>query len=121
VPLVTKSGTAATELIRVRLTDLATPLADGFLRHPDATFTEVLFNIAEAQTKPKVEPHGVADNFDRKAVVLIFGSGRQCIHALITSYQTAASQASQEVDNARAALHSAFATLRTLTPVRGSA
>jgi hypothetical protein len=73
MPLVPRSWTAATELIGIRLAKLATPLADGFIRHPDATFTQELFDIAEAQTKPKVQPHGVADDLDRKAVILIFG------------------------------------------------
>jgi hypothetical protein len=73
-------------LIGVLLAKLATPLADGFVGHPDATFTEELFHIPEAQTEPKVQPHGVANNLYRKAVILIFDGSRRYVHALITSY-----------------------------------
>ena len=50
VPLVTKPRTPAPELIRVRLAELAAPLADGLIRHRDATFTEELFHIPETYT-----------------------------------------------------------------------
>jgi hypothetical protein len=40
------------------------------------------------------------DNLHRKAVILIFGGSRRCVYALITSDQTAVSQASQEVQKA---------------------
>jgi hypothetical protein len=100
VPLIARPRTAATELISVRLAKRVTPLAEGFIRHPDATFTEELFDIPEAQTKPKVQPYGVAEHLSRKAVILICGGSRRCIHGLITSYKTPALQASQEVDNA---------------------
>jgi hypothetical protein len=36
----------------------------------------------------------------RKAVILIVGGSDRCVHALITSSETAAGQASQEGDNA---------------------
>jgi hypothetical protein len=42
----------------------------------------------------------VADNLHKKAVILIFCGSRRYVYALITSYQTAALQAFQEVDNA---------------------
>ena len=100
VPLVPGPRTAATELISIRLAKLATPLADGFIRHRDATFTEELFHIPETQTEPKVQPHGVADDLNGKAMILIFGDSQRCVHALITSYQPAELQASREVDNA---------------------
>jgi hypothetical protein len=100
VPLITWPRTAAPELIGIRLAKLAAPLTDGLIGQGNATFTQQLFHIPEAQTESKVQPDRVADNLHRKAVILIFGGGRRCVHALITSYQTAASQASQEVDNA---------------------
>jgi hypothetical protein len=99
VPLASRPRTVA-ELIGVLLAQLAAPLADSLIGHHNSTFTEELFHIPKTQAEAKVQPHSVTDNFDRKAVVLIFGSGRRCLHALITSYQTAASQASQEVENA---------------------
>jgi hypothetical protein len=42
----------------------------------------------------------MADNFDRETVILIFGGRRRGVHAVTTSHQTVALQASQEVDNA---------------------
>ena len=75
VPLITRPGTAATELIGIRLATLATPFPNRFLRHEHATFTQQLFDIAEAQTKPKVPPHRVADDFHRNPVSLIGDGG----------------------------------------------
>ena len=71
VPLVPGPGTSATELIGILLAKLAAPLADGFVGHDDPTFKQQLFHIAKAQAEPKVQPHGVADDLDRKAVILI--------------------------------------------------
>jgi hypothetical protein len=85
VPLVAGPRTPATELIGIRLAKLVTPLADGLIRHLDATFTQELFHIPDTQTESKVLPDGVADNLHRKAVILIFGGSQRCVHALITS------------------------------------
>jgi hypothetical protein len=73
VPLIAGPRTAATELIGVLLTELATPLANRLIRHGHATFTQELFHIPDAQTESEVQPDGVADNLHRKAVILIFG------------------------------------------------
>jgi hypothetical protein len=86
VPLVPGPRTPATELIRVRLAEFAIPLADSFVSHLDTTFTEEFFPIPETQTEPKVQPDSVADDLYRKAMMLIYGGSRRCVHALITSY-----------------------------------
>jgi hypothetical protein len=78
------------------------PLANGLIRHAHAAFQPYLFHIPKAQAKSEVQPDRVADNLHRKAVMLIFGGSQRCVHALITSYQTAAWQASPEVHNAYA-------------------
>ena len=54
VPLVTVSRTAAPELIGVLLTELTSPLANRLIRHSNATFTQELFHIPEAQTESEV-------------------------------------------------------------------
>jgi len=71
VPLVTRPRPATTQLIGIVLTKRATPFADRLIRHRDATFTEEFFHIAEAEAEAKVQSHGVADDLDRKAVMLI--------------------------------------------------
>jgi hypothetical protein len=72
VPLVPGPWTATPELVGVLLAKLATPLADRFIRHDDSTFQEQFLDIAETQAEAKVQPHGVANDLDRKPVILIF-------------------------------------------------
>ena len=71
VPLVTGPGTPTTELIGIVLAKFAAPLANGLIGHDHTTFEQQFFDIAEAQAEAEVQPHGVADNFSRKAMVLI--------------------------------------------------
>src|SRR5215813_7448585 len=54
VPIIAGPGTAATELIRILLAELATPLANRLIGHDDSTFKQQLFDITEAEAKPKV-------------------------------------------------------------------
>ncbi len=42
---------------------LLTPLANGFTRHRDSTFSEEFFDLTKAQTGSMIEPAGVADAF----------------------------------------------------------
>ncbi len=86
VPLVTRPWTATTELIRIRLAKLAAPFADRFIRHDDATFQEELFYIPKTQTEAKVQPHSVAHDLDREAVMFVFRVGTGNVHAGITSH-----------------------------------
>lgn len=61
-----------------------------------AAFKEEFFHIPEAEAEPKVQPHSVTDNFNRKAMILIFrGSGR-CLHATTLPHHVWA----QQVDDA---------------------
>jgi hypothetical protein len=102
VPFIAGPGTAATELISILLAELATPFANRLIGHDDSTFKQQLFDIAEAEAKPKVQPHRVADYFRRKAVVLIVVGSWWHIHAWIRSHQAEALQGPQQVDNAMA-------------------
>jgi hypothetical protein len=54
VPLVAGPGASVTRLIAIVLAKLATPLANGLIRHDHATFKQQLFDITEAQTEPEV-------------------------------------------------------------------
>jgi len=100
MPFIPWPRTAATELVCILSTKLATPLADRLIGHSHPSFQQQLFYIPETQAEPEIQLHGMADNFDGKTVVLILDGRRRGVHALITSYLTAALQASQEVDNA---------------------
>jgi hypothetical protein len=81
------------------LAKLVTPFANGIVGYGSPPFTQELFAITEAQTEAAGKPDGGADNLHRKAVLRIFGAGGRGVHALMTSYHTAASQASQEINN----------------------
>ena len=48
LPRVTRPRAAATELIRILLSEFATPFPDCFIGHEHVTFTQELFHIAEA-------------------------------------------------------------------------
>ena len=56
--------------------ELPAPLPNGFVRHDDAAFGQQILNIPEAQAVSVVQPHGVADDFGRKAVPKVAGSTR---------------------------------------------
>jgi hypothetical protein len=57
------------------LTELATPLADGFIGHHDAAGEQQLFHVAVAEAEAAIEPDRVADDLDRKAVIFIAVDG----------------------------------------------
>ena len=58
-----------------------------FVRHEHATDAEELFDIAVAQTKTAIQPHGMADDFSRKAVILVSIGGGWCVHATSMPYR----------------------------------
>ena len=47
------------------------PLADGLIRDCDAAFGQEVFDIAEAQCEPMVEPHRSRDDFGRESISAI--------------------------------------------------
>jgi hypothetical protein len=71
VPLVARSRAPATQLTRISLPKLPAPFADSFVRDNDAMGEQQLFNIPVAEIKPLIQPRTVADDFGRKAVVLV--------------------------------------------------
>lgn len=70
-PLVTGPRPSPPELVGMLLAELAAPFADRLTSHGNATFNRQLFHIAEAQTESKGQPHSVADNLNRKTMVLV--------------------------------------------------
>src|SRR5215475_4687291 len=71
VPFIAWSGTTTSQLIRIVLPEGATPLPDGFIRHNNAAGEQEFFDISIAQAEAIIEPHAVADDVRRKAVVLV--------------------------------------------------
>jgi hypothetical protein len=71
MPRVTWLGAPATQLVRVGLTKLSTPLANRFIRHEDAAGKQQIFDIPVAEAEPVVQPHTMADDLDRKAIILV--------------------------------------------------
>src|SRR5713226_5352724 len=96
VPLVPRLGTAATELIGILLAELAAPFPNRFVGHAHAAFEQYFLHIAEAYTEPEVQPHRMANDFDREPVIRIFDGGGQCVHAATFPCNRGARQ----VDNA---------------------
>jgi len=59
LPFVTGPGAAATELLGILVGQTPALLADGLMGHHHTQFKQQLFDIAEAEAEPKVQPHGV--------------------------------------------------------------
>jgi hypothetical protein len=75
VPFVARARTSPPQLVGIWLTKLAAPFTDGLISHHYTSLQQYFFHVTEAQAEPKVQPHGVADNFHREAMVLIWDSG----------------------------------------------
>jgi hypothetical protein len=71
ISLVTGPRASPPELISILLPELAAPFADRLVGHDDSAFKQQLFDITKTQAEPEGQPHGMADNFGRKAVTLI--------------------------------------------------
>ena len=51
-------------------------ICGSLIGHPHTAFEQQLFDIAVAEAEPRGEPHAVADDFGREAIVLVtLGSG----------------------------------------------
>jgi hypothetical protein len=84
------------QLIGILLTKFTAPFADGLIGHHYPSLQQYFFHITEAKAEPKVQPHGVAHDFDRKPVIFIFRGSRWGVHAATLPYSVDA----QQVDNA---------------------
>jgi hypothetical protein len=54
---------------------------ESFVRHDDCAFMQQLCDIADAQAEAKGQPHGVANDFSRNAVVPLCDASRRSVHA----------------------------------------
>jgi hypothetical protein len=101
MPLVPWLQTTASQLVGIPLTEFPTPFPDGFVRDNDASAEQQLLDIAIAQAEAEIEPHRVADDLGRKAMILVTGD-RWVVHAPSMAHQASARQAAQQVDKAPA-------------------
>jgi len=53
--------------------ELQAPVSNCLVRDGNATLGEEIFDITEAERKPMIEPHSVADDFRWKAVACVVG------------------------------------------------
>ena len=51
--------------------EMVHPAPDGIDRRPDPAFRQQIFDVAEAQREPEIEPDHVLDDFGRKAIAAI--------------------------------------------------
>jgi hypothetical protein len=96
MPRVARSGTLPPELMGILLTKFPALLPDGFIGHADSAFEEELFDIAVAEAAAKIQPHRMADDLGREAVILVAVGAYWCSHPSSISHPTTA----QQVDNA---------------------
>src|SRR5262245_32257279 len=75
VPCVARLRTPPLQPIGVVLPTRPTPLPERFVGHCDAAFEQEFFHITVAQGEAIIEPDSVADDFARKAVVLVAFAG----------------------------------------------
>jgi hypothetical protein len=97
MPCVTRAGASTTQLIRICLAKLATPLADGFVRDVDPACEQQLLHVTVAQAKPIVEPDATTNDSGRETVVLIAAGWDWCIHAACIPHPMAARQVDKAV------------------------
>jgi hypothetical protein len=71
MPLIIWPGPTATQLVREGLPELAAPLLDGFVGDQDTTSHHQFLNLPQAQRKPVIQPHTVAEYLHRVAVPLV--------------------------------------------------
>lgn len=100
MPLIPALGTSASQLIGIRVPDLQTPLAHGFIPDAAPTGAEELFHVAIAEAETAIEPYRRADDLDREAVVLLAVDGWR-IHVPSMPHRAQPVEADQPVDNAR--------------------
>ena len=65
---VSESTLSSLQAPRVVRAELPAPLPNCLVRHENATFSQQILDIPEAQAVPAIDPHGVADDLRRKAM-----------------------------------------------------
>jgi hypothetical protein len=98
VPLITRSGMPATQLIGISLAECPAPLADGFVGHHNPTRKEQCFDVTIAQAETEVEPDAMADDLRREAMIFVGIGWGWWIHMASMAYQVGTRQVAQQVD-----------------------
>jgi hypothetical protein len=90
VPLVAASGCMLTDPIGECLAEFLPPLTHGLIRHANPARHQQFFDHAQAQGKPKIEPHGIADHLGREAMTAIkkVTGGRHILRLPSGTFQT---------------------------------
>lgn len=68
VPDVTETTLSPPQGAGIRGSKLRAPGSNRFVGHRDTTLSEKVLDIAKAESKPMVQPNGMADDLGRKAV-----------------------------------------------------
>src|SRR5215813_12383460 len=71
MPLVTRPGPPAPELVGIHLSEFPTPLPDRLVSHNHSAGEEQLFDVAVAKAKAVVQPDTMTDDLSREAVVFV--------------------------------------------------
>ena len=71
IPCVTQPALSFLKLLCVFRPESIAPLPNGFIRDGNATFSQKVFNISQAQTETMVQPHSVTDDGRRKSVSMV--------------------------------------------------
>ena len=74
VPDVTESPVSPPRSPSVRRSELAAPQSNGLVGHGDASLRGRVLDVAEGKGESTIEPHGMSDDFERKAVTSIEGT-----------------------------------------------
>ena len=68
VPRIAQTTLAPPQLGRVTGAELRTPVPDRLVRNDHTALCQKIFDIAEAEAEPVIQPHGVTDDLGREAV-----------------------------------------------------
>ena len=79
MPDVAESTLSSAQSAGIRWSKLAAPGSNGFVGYADATLREKVLDISKAQSEPMVQPDGMADDFEWKAVASIQGFHRSIV------------------------------------------
>ena len=68
VPRIAQTILSTPQLASIVRTEFPTPLPNRLVGDNDPALCQKIFDIAEAQAEPMIEPDGMADDLDRKTV-----------------------------------------------------
>jgi hypothetical protein len=78
LPRVAWAPLAMPQLLGKGRTEFQAPLPHGFITNAHSSFGQQLLDITEAEAEAMIEPHGVGNDFRRKAIAAV--KGQLCAH-----------------------------------------